>query len=131
MRESLTRYGHCQPKVFYTDNMSDKGFLEAVFTSLRNDVVPIEKYGSLEPFLLPADIRVEVKDEPAAVNAALSTILDDLPTEDFEPDLIVGFDAEWNVSVSDGGIFTRGEIAVVQIAYERRVYIIQVKLQIH
>jgi hypothetical protein len=27
MRESLERYGHDQPAIFYPDNMSDKGFL--------------------------------------------------------------------------------------------------------
>jgi len=107
--------------------MADKSFLEAVFASLRDNVIPIEKYSCLEPFRLPADVRVEVKDEPAAVNAALLTILDDVPLEESDPDIVVGFDAEWNVSISDGGVYTRGEIAVVQIAYQRRVYIIQVR----
>jgi hypothetical protein len=40
--------------------------------------------------------------------------------------LVVGFDAEWNVTISDAGQHEHGEIAIVQIAYEKRVYILQV-----
>lgn len=128
MRESLATYGHNQPTLFYTDNMSDKAFLESSFPSLRENLVPVERYSSLEPFVLPDDIQIHVKDEAAAINAVLSTILDDVPLEESEPDLVIGFDAEWNVSISDYGSFTRGKVAVVQIAYERHIYILQVCL---
>ncbi len=128
MRESLIMYGHPQPTLFYTDNMSDKAFLESSFPSLREGIVPVEKYGNLEPFLLPTDVTVEVKDEPSSINAALSTILNDVPLEESDSDIVVGFDTEWNVTIGDGGTFTRGDIGVVQIAYERRVYIIQVNI---
>jgi len=121
-------YGHPQPTLFYTDNMSDKAFLESSFPSLREGIVPVEKYGNLEPFLLPTDVTVEVKDEPSSINAALSTILNDVPLEESDSDIVVGFDTEWNVTIGDGGTFTRGDIGVVQIAYERRVYIIQVNI---
>jgi hypothetical protein len=128
MQDSLAMYGHSQPTLFYTDNMSDKAFLETSFPSLRESLVPIEKFSGLEPFALPDDVQVLVKDEAAAINAVLSTILDDVPLEESEPDIVVGFDAEWNVSVSDCGSFTHGNVAVVQIAYEHRVYILQVSL---
>ena len=126
MRESLTMYGHSQPTLFYTDNMSDKSLLETAFPSLRQNVTAVEKYSNLDSFILTDDVQVDVRDNESAINAALSTITDDLPTEASDPDLVIGFDAEWNVGVSDTGGFTRGEIAIVQIAYEKRVYILQV-----
>jgi hypothetical protein len=126
MSESLDLYGHKQPQLFYTDNMADKPFLESSFCDLRKDVVPIEKHGDLEPFILPSDIQICIRSEDAAINAALSTIIDQVPTEDDGSNLAVGFDAEWNFTISDTGQHERGEIAIVQIAYEKRVYILQV-----
>jgi hypothetical protein len=126
MRESLELYGHQQPEIFYTDNMADKSFLESSFNSLRENVVPVEKYGNLNPFILPAEVQIFVRTGDAAINAALSTIIDHVPTDDNSPDLVVGFDAEWNVTISETGQHERGEIAIVQIAYEKRVYILQV-----
>jgi len=125
MRESLTMYGHSQPTLFYTDNMSDKALLESAFPSLREGVTPVEKYSNLDPFTL-TDVQVVVRDNEPAINAALSTIINDIPTEASDPDLIIGFDTEWNVASTASG-FTRGEIAVVQIAYDKRVYILQVR----
>jgi hypothetical protein len=126
MSESLDMYGHKQPQLFYTDNMADKPFLESSFCDLRKDVVPIEKHGNLEPFILPSDIQICVWSGDAAINAALSTIIDQVPTEDDGSHLAVGFDSEWNFTISDMGQHERGEIAIVQIAYEKRVYILQV-----
>ena len=126
MRESLELYGHQQPELFYTDNMADKSFLESSFNSLRENVVPVEKYGNLEPFILPADIQIFVRTGDPAINAALSTIIDQVPTDDDGSELVVGFDSEWNITISDTGQHERGEIAIVQIAYEKRVYILQV-----
>lgn len=126
MRESLEMYGHPQPELFYTDNMADKSFLESSFPSLQRDVVPIEKYGNLEPFVLPSDIQICVHREEQAVNAALATIIDKVPISEDPPDLIVGYDSEWNLAITGDGRHERGEIAIIQIAFERRVYIIQV-----
>jgi hypothetical protein len=126
MRESLTMYGHSQPALFYTDNMSDKSLLETAFPSLRKGITPVEKYSNLDPFTLTDNVQVDVRDNESAINAALSTILDDLPTKSSDPDLIIGFVAEWNIGISDTGGFMRGGIAIVQIAYQKRVYILQV-----
>jgi len=126
MRESLELYGHRQPELFYTDNMADKSFLESSFDSLRENVVPVEKYGNLEPFILPADVQIFVRTGDTAINAALSTIIDQVPMDDDGSELVVGFDSEWNITISDTGQHERGEIAIVQIAYEKRVYILQV-----
>ena len=131
MRESLELYGHRQPELFYTDNMADKSFLESSFNSLREAVVPVEKYGNLEPFVLPSDVQIFVRTGDSAINAALSTIIDQVPTDDSsDSDLVVGYDSEWNVTLSDTGQQKRGEIAIVQIAFEKRVYILQVSVHI-
>ena len=50
VRNSLELYGLSQPLLAYTDNMSDKGFLEKSFPSLRIGVIPVEKYGDLEEY---------------------------------------------------------------------------------
>ena len=43
---------------------------------------------------------------------------------------MVGFDSEWNVDVSAQGRVTRqGRTAIIQIAYENHVYILQVNFQ--
>jgi hypothetical protein len=103
MRRSLELYGHRQPSIFYTDNMSDKSFLEASFPSLRADVVYVEKYGELEAYVLPSNVRVNVRSGDNAINAALSTIVDRIPMEEEESDLVIGFDTEWNMSLGDNG----------------------------
>src|SRR4051812_28155096 len=41
MRKSLALYGHKPPSFFFTDNMSDKSFLEKCFPSLLENVQPI------------------------------------------------------------------------------------------
>jgi len=79
---------------FFTDTLSDKSFLESSFPSLRENVVPVDKYGNLDPFLLPADIQICVRSEALAINVAMSTIIEKVPLEESEPDLIVGFDCE-------------------------------------
>ncbi|KAJ7865844.1 hypothetical protein B0H13DRAFT_1636894 [Mycena leptocephala] len=60
MRHSL--YEHGQPAVFYTDNMSDKDFLEYVFDSLCDAVVTVEKHGHLDALKFPSNFRVQVMD---------------------------------------------------------------------
>lgn len=59
MRESLTMYGHSPPQVFYTDNVAaDKNFLETIYPSLTNNVIPVEKYSNLLPFTVPSDVDI-------------------------------------------------------------------------
>lgn len=127
MRESLNLYGHCQPTVFYTDNMADKQFLEHSFPSLRDNMVPIEKYGHLDAFKIPYPPEVEIipKDTVHSINDTARLILDDVPQD--EGFLVVGFDSEWNVEISaHGNVQNRGKTAVIQIAYQNRVYVLQV-----
>ncbi|XP_006455795.1 hypothetical protein AGABI2DRAFT_76455, partial [Agaricus bisporus var. bisporus H97] len=125
MRRSLEQYGHSQPVLFYTDNMADKLFLENSFPSLRNDVIPIEEYSHLDPLVIPPDIQIMPMDTVQSINHAISTILDDVPVDNGE--IAVGFDSEWNVELSPQG-FVRcaGKTAVIQVAYQSRIYILQV-----
>lgn len=127
MDKSLRLYGQSHPLVFFTDNMADKSFLERCFPSLRNNVVPIEKYGNLEEFKLPPPPVVEIlpKDTPLSIDDAMRSILEDVPLNNGF--LVVGFDAEWNIELSPrGNVVQRGKTAIIQIAYQNRVYILQV-----
>jgi hypothetical protein len=126
MRESLIRYGHDQPLVFYTDNMGDKDFLERCFPSLRDAVVAVEKYAHLEALELPSGIKPMVTDSATLINEAMRGILDDLPDDENE-NLVIFLDSEWNVETSNLGYVTgRGQTAILQIAYKNHVYIFQV-----
>jgi hypothetical protein len=126
MRESLDLYGHSQPAIFYTDNMADKAFLEESFPSLRQDVVPVEKYSHLERISVPSNIQIFVKNSVLSIDDAVRTIMDSLPT-DGTGIIYVGFDSEWNVNVSDHGFITgRGQTGIIQVAYKDVIYIFQV-----
>ncbi|KIM48835.1 hypothetical protein M413DRAFT_59520 [Hebeloma cylindrosporum] len=125
MRESLSLYGHSQPSLFYTDNMLDKKFLEDCFPSLRENVIPVEKYGHLEELKVPPEISIFIKNTRDTINDAMRTILDDVPQDDGV--IVIGLGSEWNVKVnSQGKVLRKGRTAVVQIAYENRIYILQV-----
>lgn len=125
MRTSLNLYGHRQPLLFFTDNMADKHLLETSFPSLRNDVVPLEKYANYDPLEIPADVQVFTKDSTHSIDLAVSTILNDVPDDHGE--IIVGFDMEWNVELSPQGfVRSSGKAAIIQIAYKKRIYVLQV-----
>jgi hypothetical protein len=81
VNNSLKLYGHPQPSLFYTDNISDKKFLEDCFPSLRRGVTPVEKHGHLEEFIIPSNIPILVKNNTNAINDAMRTILDDIPLD--------------------------------------------------
>ncbi|KAG6818631.1 hypothetical protein H0H93_003310 [Arthromyces matolae] len=123
MSEDLTLYGHTQPEVFYTDNLADKGMLESIFTSLLNDVIAVEKYSHLPTFTLPSSSIVNLK-SASEINNVIRSILDTVPQSG---NLVVGFDSEWNVETSATGRITgHGPPAVIQIAHEEKVYVLQI-----
>ena len=125
VQHSLDQFGHPQPRVVYTDNpLADKNFLESVFPSLLEDVVPVEKYASLEVFKLPSMVQVVTHDTATGINGACAAILSDLDAATGDTPLIVGLDAEWNYSTGKHG--TQQPISVVQIACRNRVDIFQV-----
>ncbi|KAG9218525.1 hypothetical protein CCMSSC00406_0001361 [Pleurotus cornucopiae] len=127
MRDSLELYGHDQPSIFYTDSMADKEFLERCFPSLRTDLTPIEKYGYLPEFTIPIDVNIIVHGSKNGIDDVMRTIIDALPQDDRSGPLVVGLDSEWNVEVSTRGYVTgRGQTAILQIAFEKKVFILQI-----
>uniref|UniRef100_A0A8H7Y1A9 3'-5' exonuclease n=1 Tax=Psilocybe cubensis TaxID=181762 RepID=A0A8H7Y1A9_PSICU len=125
MAKSLDLYGHSQPQLFFTDNITDKAFLERCFPSLRAGVVPVEKYADLEPFELSPQVKLLPKDSPHSINDAARSILDDVPQD--QGYIAVGFDSEWNVELSSRGHVThRGKTAIIQIAYQDCIYVLQI-----
>jgi hypothetical protein len=122
MEKNLTLYGHKQPKVFYTDNpAADKQFLEKKFPSLLEDVVPVENYPNLKTFVRPDDIPIQEFSTAAAMNEALAKITDDLDLDNEATKLVVGFDAEWNVDLTQRG--AQQPTSIIQIAYKKLLYI--------
>ena len=81
VNNSLSLYGHSQPSLFYTDNISNKNFLEDCFSSLCHGVTPAEKHGHLEEFIIPSNIPILIKNNPNAINHAMHTILNDIPQD--------------------------------------------------
>ncbi|KAG6825492.1 hypothetical protein H0H92_003568 [Tricholoma furcatifolium] len=127
MRNSLVRYGHTEPKLFYTDNMSDKECLEKCFPSLRKDVIPIEKHAHLDQLTIPEEFTVSVKQSATTINDAMRTILEALPDDDSDEPLVIGLDTEWNLEVSQHGYVTgRGQTAILQIAHGSNIFILQI-----
>ena len=125
MEKNLTLYGHEQPKVFYTDNpAADKQFLEKKFPSLLKDVVSVEKYSNLKKFARPDDIPIQEFSTAAEINDALAKITDDLDLNNEDNKLVVGFDAEWNVDLTQRG--AQQPTSIIQIAYKKLLYIFQV-----
>ncbi|KAJ7586925.1 hypothetical protein C8J56DRAFT_1051224 [Mycena floridula] len=128
MLASLRMYGHAEPAVFYTDNMADKDFLERVFPSLRKDVVAVEKHSNLPTMTIPSDVLVcEPLKSVSEINEAMRSIIQLLPDEETGQYLAIGLDTEYNVDTSTRGYITgRGQTAIIQIACDKRVYILQV-----
>ncbi|KAK0504943.1 hypothetical protein EDD18DRAFT_1060502 [Armillaria luteobubalina] len=125
MSESLELYGHEQPEVFYTDNMSDKSMLEEIFQSLLADVVAVEKYADLPTFVIEDRVKISVLDSTASIDNAMCAIMDDVPHDGGY--IVVGFDSEWNIETGHAGHVTRrGSTAVVQIAYGDNIYVLPI-----
>ncbi len=125
MAESLELYGHEQPEVFYTDNISDKAMLEGIFKSLLESVTAVEKHSDLPVFSIDAEVTTSVLDSVPAIDNTIRAIMDDVPDDGGY--IVVGFDSEWNVETGPGGRVTgRGSTAVVQIAYDNHIYILLV-----
>ena len=104
--------------------MADKQFLEASFPSLQEDVVPVEKYAHLNALVL--DAQIVVKHSAQAINDIALSILDSIPDGE-NSTIAVGFDTEWNVDLSQQqrGAGQRAT-AIIQLAYGKQVYILQV-----
>ncbi|KAF7290249.1 3'-5' exonuclease domain-containing protein [Mycena indigotica] len=125
LAHDLEFYGHCLPEVFYTDNMVDKAMLERIFLSLLEAVIPVEKYSHLPLFDTPSFVcNPIVLDSETSINNTIQAILEDVPDHG---EIVVGFNSEWNVDMTQYGRFNgNSPPAVIQIAYREAVYILQV-----
>ena len=123
MSESLELYGHSQPKLFYTDDLKDKGFLEKTFKSLLEGVHPIDKFANLSILTLPEKWVVTTKSTVVQIQQVLGIIQEDAANGEIS--IVVGLDVEWNVDLTPGHSW-QGKPAIVAIAYGTRVYILQI-----
>lgn len=130
-RDSLAQFGHSPLKLMYTDNVADAPFLQSIFPSLSEDVHPVDPYSHLPLLAFPHEevdivIASTAKDCDDVIRALMfdGKEGDHLPA-DFR--LVVALDFEWNVDMSGPrGSASAGKTAVMQIAYEKQVYILQV-----
>jgi Domain of unknown function (DUF6729)/3'-5' exonuclease len=124
MRCSLEKYGHDQPALFYTDNISDKPFLERSLPALRKDVQPFDKYAKFPPFSLPDKVVIVVKSTPTQIQDALGTIQDAL-IDSNNSHVIIGLDVMWDVNIEAGHAEQR-KPAVIAIGHKTHIYILQI-----
>ncbi|KAJ7729455.1 hypothetical protein B0H16DRAFT_1775887 [Mycena metata] len=126
MEKNLTLYGLKQPEVIFTDNPhADKPFLQKIFPSLLQDVVPVETYPHLKPFPIPENFDIRVSNSAAAIEEPLTKITQDIDLNNETSKLVVGLDAEWNVDRTRGS--TAQPTAIVQVAYSTWVNIFQIR----
>jgi hypothetical protein len=120
VRANLDLYGLSQPEAIFTDNpAADKPFLEKIFKSLTEDVVPVEKYPGMKNFDLPDGVDIRISKNAANIENELAKIMHDLNTDDPADKLVVGFDAEWNVDTISN---RNNPTAIIQIAYKSWVF---------
>lgn len=123
--QSLTMFGHCLTEVVFTDNVkADKHELQKIFPQLLKDVVPVPEYSVMEPLDLPDDWSVIQLTSTHQVNMRMNIIMNH--HTEAKP-IIAAFDVQFPV---DGATGIRGLVAVIQIAYEKTVYLIQVMCSI-
>ena len=124
MSRSLEKYGHSQPVLFYTDNISDRPFLERSLPALRANVQPFDKYAKFPPLSLPDKMVVVVKSTPTQIQDALGTIQQDV-IDSSDSHATVGLDVMWDVNIEAGHAEQR-KPAVIAIAYKMHIYILQI-----
>ncbi len=110
-------------EVVFTDNVrSDKRVLEAALPSLLHNVVPVPPQNPLERLQLPDDWSVVPLTSTHQINLRFNVIMGQhTPEHPVE----VALDMEWPVDTVLG---TQGPIAVIQVAHQKNVYLIQVSM---
>jgi hypothetical protein len=127
MNQSINTYGLEKPRVIFTDNMADKPMLERHFPSLKDGVRPVTEFDGLPQFELPQNLVPKVCQTASQINDAVFTLIDTLSNQDGET-LAVGLDTEWDVDITarQEGVPDRCKTAILQIAHETGIWIIQV-----
>jgi len=132
VRDSLTKYGNGGPRVAYTDDVaSDKPLLERTFPSLTQNISATPSsslYAQLESYSPPIGTSIVTIDSADVLTPVCNFIINAVKEE---KQIYIGFDAEWNVEVEQRGGYQHREasstVAVVQVAYEKKIYVIQVR----
>ncbi|KAF5325696.1 hypothetical protein D9611_000435 [Ephemerocybe angulata] len=122
MSNSMRQYGYQEPPIAFSDDpLKDKAMLFKAFPSLAENLKPAAAAHGLEELVLPRSIRTTVLDSPSLIEATMSALLNPL---DLDPasTLVLGFDAEWNISKTTG-------VSIIQLYAQSQpedIYIIPV-----
>ena len=116
VRDSLIRFGHSQPELFYTDNVdADRALLERIFPSLLLNVYRVEKDegDELEVVSLPCELEdIVVLEKAEEINEFYAGVLAaGQNCKDQGGVLVMGMDAEWDFELRSKAV---GKTAVVQ-----------------
>ncbi|TEB22231.1 hypothetical protein FA13DRAFT_1819084 [Coprinellus micaceus] len=96
--QSMHRYGYDDPPIAFSDDpVKDKSLLSAAFPGLSANLTPMAVAYGREPLSVPTSVRTILLDSPTLVEAALSSLMN-LIEDGSSTSLVVGFDAEWNIS---------------------------------
>jgi hypothetical protein len=118
--KSLSMFGHGQTEVIFTDNVrGDKVELESSLPSLKDQIVPVVKT-SLEPLQLPESWTVVELSNSHQINFRLDIIMNHKTKSTL---VVAAVDMEWAVDTLSG---IHGPVALIQIAYQKVVYLIKV-----
>ncbi len=127
MWESCEKYGLPRPRIVFTDNMSDKDFLEASLPSLRDGIRPVTKFDHLPKLDIPMSVQIHVKKSLSQIEDVVLSLVASL-SEDEGEKMYIALDTEWNVDLEARrrNIPDRRSTAIVQIATRNNVWILQV-----
>ncbi|KAG2103734.1 uncharacterized protein F5147DRAFT_808699 [Suillus discolor] len=123
MLPSLASFGHSPPKIVFTDNIrADKDKLLSIFPSLSAGVIPVQPASTQEPLVLPEDWSSIPLTTMFQVNHRFDIIMNQhTPTTP----VIVAFSVQWPIDAATG---KTGRVALIQVAYQKVVYLIQTRL---
>jgi hypothetical protein len=124
MKDAYDDYGFQMPLVFFTDNVAgDKTFLESIFSSLKEDLKPLQDdeisfVRSSVDLELPERVEIRYIRNSKEMNLKMKELLEKVRGSANEATL--GFDAEW-VVIADKSL-----VDVMQIAYKNVVYVLHI-----
>jgi hypothetical protein len=114
-------FGHTPTEAVYTDSVrADRLAYQQYFPSLLDNVVPVPNSSPLEPFRVPGSWRTVHLTSTTQVNLRFDNIM---AIHDDSHPVVVGVSMCWPVDVTSG---VHGRVALIQIAHESTVYLIQV-----
>ncbi|KAF9231724.1 hypothetical protein BU15DRAFT_82048 [Melanogaster broomeanus] len=117
---SLHAYGHSESQVVYTDNIrADRDKLLSIFPSLSAGVTPVQQSPPYEELALPPDWSTVQLTTPQQVNSQFNIIMNHHTDES---PVIAAFGLQSSVDTSTG---ISGRAALLEIAYQKTVYLIQ------